>query len=441
VTVSAIILAAGKGTRMRSDRAKVLHEVCGRPMLGYVLDAAFAAGASPIAVVVGHQTEAVKKAFPDAQVAWATQEPQLGTGHAVRMAQASVPAKGDLLVLCGDAPLVRAETLSDLLEHHRDTEAAATVLTAEVDDPTGYGRVITADDGSVLDMVEHLDATDEQLEVCEINSSIYAFRAEDLFSALAEVKNDNAKGEFYLPDAIKVLLAREAYVEAYEADDANEVLGINTRGELAYAASVMRRRILHGHMANGVTVLEPSLTYVEWGVEIGEDTEILPFSVLRRGAVVGRHCEVGPFAHLRAGTVMEDGSEVGNFVEVKKTRIGARTKAKHLTYLGDAVIGADANIGAGTITANYDGKAKHETRIGDGAFIGSGTVLVAPVSIGARATTGAGAIVTRGHDVPDDAVVVGVPARPLPKPGKAGLPAGKAGLPAGKAGLPEGDAR
>ncbi len=419
MTVSAIILAAGKGTRMRSDRAKVLHAVCGRPMLGYVLDAATSAGASPIAVVVGHQAEAVQKAFASEKLAWVVQEPQLGTGHAVQCAKGAAPADGDVLVLCGDAPLVRAETLSALLEHHRDCESSATVLTAEVDDPTGYGRVITMSDGTVVDMVEHLDATEEQRKIREINSSIYAFRAPDLFSALAEVKNDNAKKEYYLPDVLKVLIARGRNVDSFRSKDAAEVLGINTRSELAHATGVMRRRILERHMANGVSIVEPSLTYVEWGVEIGEDTVVMPFSVLRRGAVVGRHCEVGPFAHLRDGTRMEDRSEIGNFVEVKKSRIGARTKAKHLTYLGDATIGADANIGAGTITANYDGKAKYPTTIEDGAFIGSGTVLVAPVRVGKKAITGAGAIVTRGHDVPDGAIVVGVPARPLSRKGDA----------------------
>lgn len=419
MTVSAIILAAGKGTRMRSDHAKVLHEVCGRPMLGYVLDAATAAGASPVAVVVGYQADSVKQAFASEKLSWVLQEPQLGTGHAVTVARPSVPQDGDVLVLCGDAPLVRTETLAALLEHHRECDSAATVLTAEVDDPTGYGRVITMSDGTVVDMVEHLDATEEQREVREINSSIYAFRVTELFSALAEVKNDNAKREYYLPDVLKVLMARGRNVDAFRARDSAEVLGINTRSELAAATDTMRRRLLERHMANGVTIVDPAVTYVEWGVEIGEDSVVMPFSVLRKGAVVGRHCEVGPFAHLRAGTVMEDRSEIGNFVEVKKSRVGARTKAKHLTYLGDATIGADANIGAGTITANYDGKAKHATTIDDGAFIGSGTILVAPVRVGKKAMTGAGAVVTRGHDVPDGAVVVGVPARLLPKKGDA----------------------
>ncbi len=419
MNVSAIILAAGKGTRMRSDRAKVLHEVCGRPMLGYVLDAAAAAGASPIAVTIGHQADSVKQAFAAEKLSWVLQEPQLGTGHAVTVARNSVPQDGDVLVLCGDAPLVRAETLANLLSRHRETESAATVLIAEVPDPTGYGRVLTTGDGSVVDMVEHLDATDEQRQVRDINSSIYAFRAADLFSALAEVKNDNAKKEYYLPDVLKVLLARGKGVVAFRAADSAEVLGINTRSELAAATDAMRRRLLERHMAGGVTIVDPDLTYVEWGVEIGEDTVVMPFSVLRKGTVVGRHCEVGPFAHLRTGTVMEDRSEIGNFVEVKKSRVGARTKAKHLTYLGDATIGSDANIGAGTITANYDGKAKHATVIDDGAFIGSGTVLVAPVRVGKKAMTGAGAIVTRGHDVPDGAVVVGVPARLLPRKGDA----------------------
>ncbi|MEK7865322.1 MAG: NTP transferase domain-containing protein, partial [Planctomycetota bacterium] len=357
MNVSAIILAAGKGTRMRSDRAKVLHEVCGRPMLGYVLDAAAAAGASPIAVTIGHQADSVKQAFAAEKLSWVLQEPQLGTGHAVTVARNSVPQDGDVLVLCGDAPLVRAETLANLLSRHRETESAATVLIAEVPDPTGYGRVLTTGDGSVVDMVEHLDATDEQRQVRDINSSIYAFRAADLFSALAEVKNDNAKKEYYLPDVLKVLLARGKGVVAFRAADSAEVLGINTRSELAAATDAMRRRLLERHMAGGVTIVDPDLTYVEWGVEIGEDTVVMPFSVLRKGTVVGRHCEVGPFAHLRTGTVMEDRSEIGNFVEVKKSRVGARTKAKHLTYLGDATIGSDANIGAGTITANYDGKA------------------------------------------------------------------------------------
>ena len=410
-TVRAIVLAAGRGVRMKSEKAKVLHELLGRPLIHHVLRALRSAGVKDIAVVVGHQEEAVKKAAGSG-VAFARQTEQKGTGHAVLCAEKALKGhKGLVFVLAGDAPLITAGTLEAMVAAHREAGAAATVLTCCIDDPSGYGRITRDESGAFLGIVEDADATEKQKEISEVNSGAYVFEAKDLFRALREVTPNEKKGEVYLTDVLRILKNHQRAIATFRASDPAEVYGINSRRDLVAATNFLRWRILERHMDAGVTIVDPSTTFIEEDTIIGPDTVILPYTVIEHDVTIGKGCEVGPFSHLRPGAVLDDGAEVGNFVEVKKSRIGPHSKAKHLTYLGDATLGAGVNIGAGTITANYDGKNKHATIIGDGVHIGSNTVLVAPVKIGKGATTGAGAIVLR--DVQANDVVAGVPARSL----------------------------
>jgi bifunctional UDP-N-acetylglucosamine pyrophosphorylase/glucosamine-1-phosphate N-acetyltransferase len=420
VDAAAVVLAAGQGKRMHSPLPKVLHKALGAPILRYPLDALDAAGVARKIVVTGVGRADVEKAFAGrAGVEFVPQEEQRGTAHAVLCAKEALGSfRGTLLVLAGDAPLVRAETIRGLLETHARREATATVLTGIVEDPRGYGRVVRAAgspdaEGLVAAIVEERDATPAERAIHEINAGAYAFDAEALFRVLPRVAPTNAQGEFYLTDVVRLLVEEGGRVAARVAEDPTEALGVNRRAELAQAAAVLLERVLERHMDAGVTIVAPHLTWIEVDVEIGPDTVIEPFTTIRRGARIGTGCKVGPFAHLSDGAVLEDGAEIGNFVEVKRTRMGPKAKAKHLAYLGDGVVGAAANIGAGTIFANYDGKAKHKTLVGERAFIGSGSVLVAPVEVGPRAVTGAGAIVTRGKRVPDGETWVGVPAKPL----------------------------
>lgn len=414
-SVATVILAAGLGKRMKSSKPKVAFEICGWPMVRHVAEACRGAGVSRIVVVVGHGREAVEKALDGIPgVVFALQAEQRGTGDAVKAALPALEGfDGAVLVLCGDVPLVRPETLIHLLDEHRRRTAACTVLSVVLDDGGAYGRILRDDVGRFLAIREAKDAKPQELDVGEINSGLYAFDAAALRSALPAIRPQNAQGEYYLTDVAEILLARGLGVDALPRGTEDEVLGVNTFAELAEAARRMRARIVAEHMASGVEVTDPHTTFIDRGASIGRGTRVLPCSVIERDVAVGEGCEVGPFARLRPGTVLEDGAEIGNFVETKKARVGRRTKAKHLTYLGDAEIGEDTNVGCGTITANYDGKRKHLTRIGSRVHIGSGTVLVAPVAVGDGATTGAGAVVTAGRDVRAGAVVAGVPAREL----------------------------
>jgi len=412
--VKAVVLAAGKGVRMKSERPKVLHEVLGRPVLDFVLRNLRQAGVEDILVVVGHHADRVRAAAPDCR--FVEQKEQRGTGHALQQVEPELKGwKGDLFVVAGDAPLVGPDTFTRLLEDHRAHGRDATFLSACLEDPTGYGRVVRdPESGKFLRLVEEVDATPKEKNIPESNSGEYVFACPAVFEALREVRPDNKKGELYLTDALGLLVGKGRPVDALRSLNPNEIYGINSRRDLVAATNFIRWKILEYHMDHGVSVVDPSTTFIEEDVTIGQDSVIQPFTVIRRGVVIGKNCEVGPFAQLRAGTVLEDHAEIGNFVEVKKSRIGRHSKAKHLSYLGDATLGANVNIGAGTITANYDGVNKHPTVVEDGVHIGSNTVLVAPVRVGRGSRTGAGAVVL-GGDIPPGTTVVGVPARPVRK--------------------------
>jgi len=444
MSVAVVILAAGMGTRMKSDLPKVLHRLCGRPMLAYVVDAARELTGTRPLVIVGHRAELVRQALGDSADS-VVQEPQLGTGHAVMQAQAALEGKADtVLVLYGDTPFITVETLRAMLDHHTREQATATILTFRPLDPLRLGRIVRDDASHVRAIVEFKEATPDQLAIREVNSGILCFRADWLWSHLASLPVKH--GEQYLTDLVEMAMAEggaavSGAVAALEAD-ADEVMGIDDRARLAWAEAKMRAQINEQLMLFGVTMIDPATTYVEASVTVGADTVILPNTHLRGKTAIGRECsigpntiisdsaigdrckvqssvfegatleddvDVGPFAHLRKGAYLCRHVHMGNFGEVKNSRLGPGAKMGHFSYLGDADVGAQANIGCGTITCNFDGVNKHKTVIGEGAFIGSDTMLVAPVNIGKRAKTGAGSVVT--HDVPDDAVAYGVPAR------------------------------
>jgi len=445
--LSVVILAAGLGTRMKSRRAKVLHELGGLPLITHVVRAANKLDPETILVVVGHQAEEVEKVVLDAvgeKASFVVQAKQRGTGDAVESARGLLENSDSLLLLLyGDMPFVRTETLQKMIEHHRETRAACSILSVEMQNPTGYGRIVRGEDGSFARIVEQRDATAEQKQIREINSGIYCFDARELFQALRLVEPANDQGEYYLTDVAEIILSRGNGVSVYLHDDPREVSGINTRAELAEFENLLRRNVIRRLMTDtGVTFIDPSHVYIGPDAQIGQDCIIYPDvaiegksvigqnCVIRSGvritngrlgndvtvkdhsiivdSEVGSNCSVGPFAHLRMNATLEDKATVGNFVEVKKSRLKRGTKAMHLTYLGDATIGERTNIGAGTVTCNYDGKHKHETIIEDDVKIGSDTMLVAPVRVGARSMTGAGSVVTK--DVPPDSLVAGVPA-------------------------------
>jgi bifunctional UDP-N-acetylglucosamine pyrophosphorylase/glucosamine-1-phosphate N-acetyltransferase len=383
----------------------------------YPVDAALALGPERLVVVGGEHLPALQAALAgtaEGVLAFARQERPLGTGHAVlAAAEALAGADGPLLILYGDVPLVSAELLGRLLEAHRSSGAALTVLTARLLDPAGYGRVVRDEQGHLAAIVEERDADAATREIDEINTGVWVVALPGALTDLAAVGSANAQGEVYLTDLVALARERGRKLAAVEAPDADEVLGFNDQRDLAQVRTALRWRILERHVSCGVEIVDPATTFIDADVAIAPGARVLPCTVIEGHSIIGEGCEVGPFAHLRDGSVLDAGAEVGNFTETKQTRLGAGSKAKHLSYLGDTRVGSGANIGAGTITANYDGKHKHPTEIGDGAFIGSGTVLVAPVKVGARATTGAGAIVTRTSEVPEGETWIGVPARPL----------------------------
>lgn len=421
-SIAAIVLAAGKGTRMKSSLHKVLHPVAGRPMLLHLIDAVAALSPARIVVVTGAGREQVEAAVAPLGVETALQAEQLGTGHAVLQARAALAGHdGDVLVLYGDVPLVSMETMARMIDRlHAADAPAVVVLGFRPDDAGAYGRVIAAADGRIAKMVEFKDATPEERAETLCNSGLMAARAADLFALLDRVGNDNAAGEYYLVDIVN-LAAADGRASAVIETDAEEVAGVNSRAELAAVdASWQRRRRLQA-MADGATLTAPDTVWFAHDTRVGRDVTIEPDVVFGpgvdiadgvtirafshiEGATIGAGAEVGPFARLRPGSVLGEKSKIGNFVEMKKTVLGAGAKANHLTYLGDATVGAGANIGAGTITCNYDGFFKYRTVIGDGAFIGSNSALVAPVSIGAGAIVGAGSVVVA--DVAPDALAL-----------------------------------
>ena len=448
--LSAVVLAAGEGTRMRSATPKLLHPLCGRPMLLHVLDTLVALPLERIVVVVGHGAERVTKMVQEQlateiPIEFVEQRVQRGTGDAASVGLTAfadtLDAEDDVLVLAGDVPLLRSESLADLATEHRLADAAATLLTAHLDDPTGYGRVIRDGRDKVERIVEQPDANDAELEITEVNPSIYCFRRAFLAPALRRLSPENAQGEYYLTDVIAVLRQAGHLVVGAPAADATETLGVNDRAQLAAAEAVLRSRINERWMREGVSMTDPGATYIDAMVELEPDVQLLSGTILEgrtivgsgtvigpdsrlvdtivgsdatvantvaRESEIGDRATIGPYASLRAGTHVAADAHVGTFVEVKNSEIGEGAKVPHLAYVGDAEIGPRANIGAGTITANYDGRDKHRTVIGADARIGSNTVLVAPVEVGEGAYTGAGAVVSR--DVPAGALAKGVPA-------------------------------
>ena len=411
--LAVIVLAAGFGTRTKVGFPKVLLPLCGRTVLSTVLDTVATLLPERTVVLVHHGKEQVEKDLLDREgcISLDQGEPK-GTGHAVQVAMTALEDfEGDVLVVYGDVPLISADTLR-LLRTYRGS-GAASILTAFASPPEGMGRILRDGEGQLTGIREQQDCSPEELEIEEFNAGFYCLDSTRLPGALASLQAHNAQGELYLTDTIAWLLAQDHAVNIVSLESPEEVSGVNTLEDLAFVRQVMQERILLEHLENGVIIEDPATTYIDHGVSIGADTTILPCTVIRSGVTIGEGCEIGPFSHLRVGTYIDDRGEIGNFVECKKTFVGKGTKAKHLTYLGDATIGEGANIGAGTITANYDGINKHPTLIADGAFVGSGTVLVAPSKMGIKAMTGAGAIVTRNTSIPDGDVFVGVPARSI----------------------------
>ncbi len=411
---AAVILAAGRGTRMKSEIPKVLHPILGKPMIEYVIDTAKEVGVGDIIVVAGFGKELLKDALKGTKVV--IQKELLGSGDAMNAVRPALGRfGGDVLVMCGDAPLLERDTLKNLIKRHRASQASATVLTANVNNPTGYGRIVKDSRGFVAKIVEELEADITQKCISEINTGTYCFKAKELFGALDEIKPDNKKKEYFLTDAIAVLHKRGKRVEAVAVEDADTAIGINSRRDLAEATKILKEKILNSLMDSGVTIIDPSTTLISPDVRIARDTVIYPNTIIERGVDIGGYCRIGPFARIRSGVRLDDMVEIGNFVELVRTRVGSRTKIKHHAYLGDAAVGADVNIGAGTITANFDGKKKNKTIIEDGAAIGVGSILIAPVEVGAGSTVGAGCVVPKGRNIPRGATVVGVPARILKK--------------------------
>ena len=413
--ITAIVLAAGRGTRMKSEAPKVLHKILGKPVIFYILEALEKAGIKDIIVVAGYGSGLLKGAVGRAKIA--IQKKLLGSGDAVLSAKKHLGSgAGDVLVTCGDAPLIKPETFRRLIAKHRSSGSSATVLTAKVKNSSEYGRIVRDAGGKILNITEHKDASERERAIDEINVGTYCFKRADLFKALSKVKPDNGKKEYYLTDTLSIIRSEMSKpVESVPAGDESEIIGINTRADLAEASVVLKHEVLKSLMSEGVTIEDPATTIIHPGAKIRPDTVIRANTIIESDVVIGKGCEIGPFTRIRPGTRIADGAEIGNFVELVRTAIGKGTKVKHHTYLGDAVVGKRVNIGAGTITANYDGRKKNRTVIEDGAFIGVGAILIAPVRIGKRATVGAGCVVPKGHNVPCGATVVGVPAKELRK--------------------------
>lgn len=439
--LSVVILAAGQSKRLHSKRSKVLHSLAGRPLIFYSVNTAKMMSPEPPVIIVGHGEDQVRATLGD-QVRYVRQEQRLGTGHALLQARDTLMGQSDAVFVCfGDMPLFRPETLMAVARRFEEERPAIAMLTLIADDSMGYGRVVRDDTGGVIAVVEEAVATPEVLALKELNCSVYCFDAAWLWANLPNLKT-SPKGEYYLTDVVEMAYSQGLRIEPVVSYDADESLGPNNRLQLAQAERVMRRRINERLMLSGVTMLDPDSTYIEYGIEVGADTTILPGTYLSGSTVVGEDCtigpntvlrdthvasgctivssyvegaevregtSIGPYARIRPGTTLEEGVHMGSFGEVKNSTLGPGVHMGHFSYVGDATVGAQANIGAGTVTCNFDGKAKHRTEIGAGTFVGSGSMLVAPVRIGDRAVVGAGSVVT--HDVEPGALVYGVPAR------------------------------
>lgn len=392
----AIILAAGVSSRMNTQMAKVLHEVCGRPMLAYVLDACHKVGVSKIYVVVGFSAGQVKERFNGDDIVWVQQDEQLGTAHAVLCCKEHLKDfAGETLVLCGDGPLIRAEILRTLIEKHEAEQAAVVLATAVLDDPTGYGRIIRDAYGNIQGIVEDSDCTREQLAVREVNPSYYLFNNTVLFKAIEKVKPDNVKKEYYLTDAVSNIIATGHKVIAVTAVRPEEAMGVNSREELSTASKIMQRRIQRRLMETGVTIVDPDNTWIDARAQIGQDTVIEPFTYIHGEVRIGQGCRIGPFAFLRHGTVLENDVVLGVYTEVKNSTLAEGVRARHHSYIGDATVGRNVNVGAGSITANFDGEKVNRTSIGNDCYIGSGAILIAPLELKDGLHVGAGTVVSQ----------------------------------------------
>ena len=394
----AIILAAGISARMNTLRAKVLHEVCGRPMLAYVLDGCRKVGIANIYVVIGFSADEVKEKFADNDdVVWIQQDEQLGTAHAVLCCKEHLKDfDGQTLILCGDGPLIRAQTLKTLIEKHESGQSAATLATAVLDDPTGYGRIIRDAYGNIQGIVEDSDCSPAQLKIKEINPSNYLFNNKVLFEAIENVKPENVKKEYYLTDAVSGIIATGHKVEAITAVPPDEAIGINSRAQLSAASKIMQHRIQRRLMEDGVTIVDPDNTWIDARAQIGQDTVIEPFTYIHGKVKIGQGCRIGPFAHLRHGTVLKNDVVLGVYTEVKNSTLADGVRARHHSYIGDAIVGQNVNFGAGSITANFDGEKVNKTNIGDNCYIGSGTVLIAPLELKDGSNVSAGTVVSQG---------------------------------------------
>lgn len=435
--MAAVVLAAGEGKRMKSNKSKVVHEILGLPLVKWVCNSINQAGIKECILVVGHKQEQVRESLGDT-VKYTVQQQQLGTGHAVIQAKEFLQNReGLVFVLCGDTPLISSQTISKVMEYHNLNSYSATVVTADMEDPTGYGRIVRGQSREVLKIVEHKDANEIELKIPEVNSGMYCFSNKLLLEALEDLDNKNSQGEYYLTDTLEILIKKGYKVGAYKISDRNEILGINDRLQLAEATGILRQRILEKHMKEGVTIIDPSNTYIGAEVKIGIDTIIYPGTHLEGKTIIGEDCiigpdsrivsstlgnkvefansiifessianktHVGPFAYIRPGSNIGEDVKIGDFVEVKKSLIGDRTKISHLTYIGDAEIGKNVNIACGVVTVNYDGKNKHKTKVGDNSFIGCNVNLVAPVEVKNNAYIAAGSTIT--DEVPEYSLAI-----------------------------------
>lgn len=434
---TSVILAAGMGTRMKSKMPKVLHKVCGKPLSKWVIDASEAAGADKVCAVVGHKAETVKEVLGDV-CEFALQAEQKGTGHAVMQAIDVIKnSKGEVVILNGDTPLITAETINKAIEYHKNNGNQATVITAILDDATGYGRIVRDNDGSVLKIVEQKDASEEEKKINEVNSGMYVFDAQALVYALDKITPNNAQGEYYLTDTLEILLSAGKKIGGYAISDNDEIRGINDRVQLNEAEKIMQKRINEYHMRNGVTMRNPESVYIEDGVEIGNDTEICQNVTIKSGTKIGSDCvigsgsmldravihdgvdvlssvilesevdegtHVGPFAYIRPNCHVGKEVKVGDFVELKNSNIDDGTKISHLTYIGDSDVGKRVNFGCGTVTCNYDGKKKYRTTIGDDCFVGCNTNFVSPINVGDGVYIAAGSTIT--EDIPENSLSI-----------------------------------